>query len=243
MKIQYFSDIHLEFGELPPPSVNADVIVAAGDIGIGLQGLEWLADLDVPVIYVAGNHEFYEHDLDRLLDDLATRAAALGIHFLENGSVTIDGVRFLGTTLWTDFGDGEAEIYTRAREFMNDFYMIIRGTSALSPEDVCEINLQSRRWLETQLAEPSVSEPTVVVTHHAPSHLSWDDTKEMIYRPAYCNTLDSIIAENDIRLWIHGHVHSATDYTINGTRVVCNPHGYRGLRTVPDFDFARRVEI
>jgi len=245
MKIQYFSDVHLEFGPAPVPAILGDVIVAAGDIGVGTEGLEWLARFDAPVVYVAGNHEFYEHDIDETREAIRARARELGIHYLENETVEFAGVRFVGATLWADFEEGTAPIYADAHEFMNDFNLISKGERAFSAADARALSETSQRWLSETLADPGDAPfaRTVVVTHHAPLPESWDERRNDIYRPAYCNRLDDLVSRHDIAAWIHGHVHTRFDYQRHGTRIVCNPRGYVGYGLVPGFDAARCIEI
>ena len=84
MKIQYFSDLHLEFGELPCASTDADVIIAAGDIGVGLDGINWLTQFDQPVIYVLGNHEYWGQDYTDFIDQVWQASSGTNVHFLEN---------------------------------------------------------------------------------------------------------------------------------------------------------------
>src|SRR5882724_1381320 len=97
MKIQPFSDIHLETGPFRPPETDADVVVAAGDIGRGLDGLKFLKGLGKPVIYVCGNHEFYDGgDLRERVTDLRTAAEGASVHFLERAQVVIGETRFFG---------------------------------------------------------------------------------------------------------------------------------------------------
>ena len=111
MKLHIVSDLHTEFADFTPPDTDADVVVLAGDVGVGTAGVEWAARRfrAIPVLYVPGNHEYYDHDL-RNVDDL--RAAAPDhIHVLDKEVLELGGVRFLGATLWTDFrlhGEGEA---------------------------------------------------------------------------------------------------------------------------------------
>ncbi len=108
MKLLVLSDLHLEFEPfIPDPQAvaEADVVVLAGDIDVGVNGIRWAAEAFAgkPVVYVAGNHEFYDGHWDNSLGEMRAEAKALRIHFLENDSVEIDGLRILGCTLWTDF--------------------------------------------------------------------------------------------------------------------------------------------
>jgi len=110
MKLHILNDLHIEFEDFAPPATDADVVILAGDIGVGVEGLRWAKDrfLDRPVIYVPGNHEFYHHDLS-LIEELKAQAPE-HIHVLNDDQVVIGGVRFLGCILWTDFAlFGEAE--------------------------------------------------------------------------------------------------------------------------------------
>src|SRR3989442_5778678 len=108
MKLLVLSDLHLEFAafELDRTAAEAaDVVVLAGYIHQGTEGIGWARQTfpDKPIVYVAGNHEFYGHHWTRLLDELRLQAGAHGVHFLENESITVQGIRFLGCSLWTDF--------------------------------------------------------------------------------------------------------------------------------------------
>jgi hypothetical protein len=154
MKIQIVSDLHLEFGPLELPVEGADVLIAAGDIALGLEGFQWLEQFSIPVIYVAGNHEYWGQDLAGLTAALADRSGAGDIHFLENRAVVLDGVRFLGCTLWTDFNACDEAAMDELRFIMNDFRYVTRGGRLMRPDDLVELNLASRAWLAETLASP-----------------------------------------------------------------------------------------
>ncbi len=243
MKIQVVSDIHLEFGPMELEVDGAEVLVAAGDIGVGPGGAVWLSQFDLPVIYVAGNHEFWGQDFSgflRSMDDL-TRGTSL--HFLENRVVVIDEVRFVGCTLWTDFNGGDPGLIQKMYWGMNDFRHITKGDRGLWPTDLIEQNHLSRQWLAEVLGQPHDG-PTVVVTHHAPSLRSWFPSRaDDPVRHVYCNTMDDWVRRFQPALWIHGHVHRAIDYNIGSTRVVCNARGYHGYQEVAGFDPRRIVLV
>ena len=108
MKIQALSDWHNEKdGDFTIPSTAADVIVLAGDIGHGMEAVEWASHeanrLNKPVIFVPGNHEYDGHDTEILQKEMRNFCRETGVHYLDNDEVIIDGIRFLGSTLWTDF--------------------------------------------------------------------------------------------------------------------------------------------
>jgi Icc-related predicted phosphoesterase len=232
MKLQILSDLHTEFAEFELPEANADVIVLAGDVGVGTNGLEWISKQkpDRPVIYVPGNHEFYGRDIS-LIDDLRS-SAPTGIRVLDNQSVVIEGVRFLGSVLWTDFRlFGETDKWfsmQRARQCMSDFAVINQGGRRFTPADSIDLHESSRSWLSRHLAQP-FDGSTVVVTHHAPSARSVPTrfAKDLL-TPAFASNLEHLMDGARAALWVHGHMHDPADYEINGTRVICNPRGYPG---------------
>jgi len=234
MKIRIHSDLHLEFFNWSPPAADADVVVLAGDIHVGVQGLTWARERfpRTPVIYVPGNHEFYGARLPDVLQALRTEARSLGIHLLDGDEVVLGSTRFLGATLWTDFALYGAEpaqlerAMVNARCGMYDF-RVIRYThdEPFRPEHAREIHSAQVAWLRQKLQEPFTG-TTVVVTHHLPHrrsiHPRWDGDP---LNPGFVSDLAHLVRE-PVALWIHGHTHESCDYVEHGTRVVCNPRGY-----------------
>jgi len=242
VRINYFSDIHLEFGALDAPDNDADIIVAAGDIGINLQGVDWLKALNKPVIYIAGNHEFYAHEYQQTLQLIREQCAGSNVQFLENDCFVFQGVRFLGCTLWADLfveGDKKAEALGKS---LNDFRRIQFAEKSFDAMEFSQLHQHSRAWLEQELAQPFFGK-TVVITHHAPSQWSWNESAYALKKLAYCNDLKSLLHEYEIAAWFHGHVHSSLDYRIADARILCNPRGYFGKKVVPGFDQNRIMEI
>jgi len=242
VRINYFSDIHLEFGPLTLPHNDADLIVAAGDIGMFKQGIEWLKQLNKPVIYVAGNHEFYGHEYHQTLSMLRTECAGSRIHFLENNTFVYGNTRFIGCSLWADiFLDGEKKALALGKT-LNDFRKIKFNDEAFNQTDFSNLHHRSRQWLEKELAQPFDGQ-TVVVTHHAPTEWSWDNSKNTLKKLAYCTDLRYLFHEYEIAIWFHGHIHSPGDYRIAGARILSNPRGYVGKKLVDTFDPNKSVEI
>ena len=136
------------------PETNADVIVAAGDIGIGTDAVRWLTAAEKPVVYVAGNHEFYTHEMLKTVSSLSAKTKDTKIRFLHNESTVIDGVRFLGCTLWTDFDHGNQELMAHAAKGMNDYAQIRYGSVPLSPSQILHTHLRSKKWLAEQIKTP-----------------------------------------------------------------------------------------
>ncbi len=227
MKLQILSDLHLE--QAPPPESFrcAGLLVAAGDIGHGTDGLAWLQSLGCPVLYVAGNHEYWGGDLDRTPERLRTAAAGSRVQVLEREVAVVGGVRFLGCTLWGDFAGGDPEVMAAIGTAMNDFRNIDRGGVRITPHDLLHAHRRARAWLAEALAVPFAG-PTVVITHHAPSFHSWRGPPDSPYRHACCADLEELMVAHPVALWVHGHLHHAFDYTCRGVRVLCNPRGWSG---------------
>lgn len=242
MRLRVISDVHLEFAPLQLAVADADVVIAAGDIGVGAEGLSWLAGLGCPVIYVAGNHEFWGEDIERLPEEMLRRSRGTSVHFLENRVIAIGDVRFLGCTLWTDFDRADRHVMSEVRAIMNDYRRIRLRGRPLAPEDLLHVHQRSRQWLEESLREPHDGR-TVVVTHHAPSFRSCYDRDVGVTRFAYCNAMDDLFERYPVDLWVHGHIHRCCDYNAGGARVVCNPRGYVPYKRVADFEPGKIVTL
>jgi predicted phosphodiesterase len=265
VNIQLLSDLHLESNPhfKPQPLPGADLLVLAGDIGsyqsgslllsLGVPdfGLARFSPLPVerggaawptPVLFVPGNHEYDGMDFDEGTARLRETCERLGLIWLERQTVVLDGVRFVGCTLWTDFDalmNHEAQngqeitlgeqLKAREKAFRAaNFYLkknhALRQGQPMLSDALREESLKSQAWLRQALAEP-FDGATVVVTHFAPSLLSADPRYGLTPGTAgFCNSLDDLLAQAS--LWLHGHLHCPNDYVKNGCRVVANPLGY-----------------
>lgn len=275
MKIQLLSDLHLEVHPhfAPEPATGAQLLVLAGDIGsyqtgsllpdddFGLARFSPLAQFGgwpTPVLMVPGNHEYDGQDFDAAHDRLQRTCDRLGIHFLERATLVLGGVRFVGTTLWSDFDaladhagttDLTRRLSMRSKAFRAaDFYLRKTGTSRRGTpflaEAVREQALMCQDWLSQALAVPHAEGPTVVVSHFAPSLRSADPRYGLVPGTAgFCNAWDHLLPHAD--LWLHGHLHARSDYTVQGQRddgspwrcrVVANPLGYARKGEQASFD-------
>ena len=234
MKLNILSDLHLSVGGMDRPRNDADVVVLAGDIARPRESAAWALGFDKPVLYVLGNHEFYGSSIEGTVDELRRLCAGSHVHVLDDEEILIDGVRFLGSTLWTDFrlfGDGDARgaAMAGARHFMRDFSRIRTSdaTSALfTPADSAALFERHADWLRRHL-DNGHSGPTVVITHHAPSRQSIHPRyADSLLNACFVSNAEYLVNGTRVQLWIHGHTHDSFDYVVHSTRVVCNPRGY-----------------
>src|SRR5437870_4344567 len=174
MRLHILSDLHLEFGSVELPPTDADLVILAGDIHLGHEGVRWAQQQfpNKPVVYVLGNHEFYRHAIPSLTEQLKRETDGSHTHLLENDVVKIDDLTILGCTLWTDFkARGAPEASMQAAEGIMSDYSIIQFSPenrTLRARDTLAMHNQSVAWLQQQLKQQEPSR-TIVVTHHAPS--------------------------------------------------------------------------
>lgn len=254
MKLHILSDLHLGVHPLPHPVTDADLVILAGDIARPAAAIDWARGFDKPVLYVPGNHEFYGSSLPETVQQLRTLAAGSQVHILSNDTLIWRGVRFLGSTLWTDFlaaGSGAAQTAAMAQsvQFNRDFSRI-RNTDApdaalFTPQHSAQLFTHNAQWLDAQL-NTAFAGPTVVITHHAPSLRSVHP--RFAGSPLNVNFVSDaefLLHGQRAQLWIHGHTHDSFDYQVEGTRVLCNPRGYakEGVNENPLFNPLLTVEI
>lgn len=235
LRIRVLSDLHLEFAGLLPAPVDCDVLVLAGDIHQGAQGLAWARSrfAQLPIVYVPGNHEYYGHDWDELPKQLAQAARDLDIRLLDRGETIIGEVRFLGCTLWTDFDlfgeDRRAAAMAAAATTLYDYRHIRCQGALIEPWQTRSRHLVDRAWLQSQLARAADGRwrATAVVTHMVPTFRSTAQRfRTQLLSAGFASHLDGLVGQANA--WIHGHTHDSYDYQLDGCRVLCNPRGYRG---------------
>jgi len=234
LRIRIYSDLHLEYRTFAPPSGPADLVVLAGDIANGAAGIEWARSVfREPVIYLSGNHEYYEGEFGAVQEAILEAARRCSVDVLDCGERIAGGVRFLGCTLWTDYSlappQNRPAVIEASRKLCPDYQLIRYGSRAFTPEDAIALCVRHRGWLAAKLAEP-FSGSSVVVTHFAPHPCSI--APAFLSHPANPGfVLDLSDLMGRAGLWIHGRTHTFFDYRVRGTRVVCNPRGYPGEPT------------
>jgi len=228
MKIQILSDIHLECESFEPPVSSADIVILAGDVGVGSCGIDWAKNnFKVPVLYIPGNHEYHDpsYSMVEIRSVMEQSCERSNVILMDNNVMIIDGVRFIGTTLWTDLSSFESVLYCDESRIITD-YGINNNEGGLHFNWSCAQTLfeKNTAWLQSVLVRPFGGK-TVVVTHHAPSLKSiHPDYESNEWNSCFVSDLEKLM--DGVDLWVHGHTHSNFDYQIGKTRVVCNPRGY-----------------
>jgi len=265
MKIQLLSDLHNEFlrnGKNRPdhhwsgsiPETDADFVVLAGDIDVGIQGAEWAISeserLDKTILYVLGNHEFYRYEYHSVKDGIAELCEGTLVHYLGPDAFVQDDVRILGTTLWTDYEafdqvPGEQSMLY-IDNCLTDHRLVEIGNSnsaeRFTPQHALDIHQQELAWLSTQLNQ-DFDGKTIVVTHHGPHHVCQHPAFPMSEMSgAFHSDLSGLIESNDIVVWAFGHTHANVDEIVANTRIVSNQAGYPG-EGVSGFDAGFIIEI
>ena len=270
MKIQKVSDLHIEFDSRANtrydlPVTDADVIVLAGDIGVGYEmESEFCKDLaqkhGKPVLFVLGNHSFYHHNMDNVRQKWYDNdLSGDGVQFLDDGLMFVkDDTTFVGGIFWTDFQDYKHDVMDYANHSMNDFRF---GTMSkpdtlltcgeadkmneyhLTPCRSVDEHIRTKNWINLVLKDFK-SNKNVVITHHAPSYRSVSPlyAGDML-NAAFASTLDEWIESKPIDLWLHGHMHNSSNYIIGDTVVACNPRGYYPRNLNQKFDPGLVIEV
>ena len=237
--IMIAQDLH----DHPEPANTADQAAIANGTGLGRrqQAAQRFRDFmkrcsfSFPhVVYIAGNHEFYNGKFYAGVDYLREECAKYpNVYFLECDTKVIDDVTFVGATLWTNMNKGDPMTMHAIEGMMNDFRIIKndkRNYAPMSARDVVDRHARTLQYFRSVLAEQH-DRKFVVVGHHSPSFQSAHPMykNEYLMNGGYHSDLSEFIMDHpQVKLWTHGHTHHPFDYQIGETRIVCNPRGYEG---------------
>jgi predicted phosphodiesterase len=243
MEVALLSDLHLEckMFDIEAEVKGADVLILSGDVcearntGKFLSFFTNCSKKFKHVLYVFGNHEFYGEEYHEAKVKIKNTLQHLSnIIILDNESITIDGVLFIGSTFWTDFNKEDPISMWQCRRVMNDYNLIrIKDeeieSRRLQPQDTVVMHQEAKKKVTSMLEQKDIK--TVVITHHCPTSKSVHEKYKGAthINGAYFSNQENLIFDNpQIALWTHGHTHEPFDYMCASTRVVCNPRGYAG---------------
>ena len=236
-KIIPLADIHGEFldwthrEKCKKTTSNGEIVVAAGDIHTKGRGPEFLRYIypNCEILYVAGNHEYYGSSIPAMDDRLRKECEKYDIHFLQCDAVEIEGVRFSGCSLWTDFqlygSDNFYKATIEAERYMRDYLAIYypdEELGSVNADHTISIHKKHLAWLQAQQAD-------VIITHHAPSLQGVQDGyKDSLLTAAFASDLEHVVKQMGAKYWICGHTHMAKRFQIGKTEIVLNCMGYPG---------------
>lgn len=239
MLLRIVSDLHNDhaIALIPPLETDMDsILVLAGDIcefkkpSSFSTFFESVANRFKKILYVPGNHEYYGASLNTGIESFKKRLKLdiPELIILNNSTIYIDGIKFIGSTLWSDFDNDNPISKYNAESLMND-YRYIRYGSQVDPykKKITANVILAEHMASRQFIENNIDENSVVITHHAPTRLSIPEKfKNDKCNGAYVSNLEHIIFKNQPKLWIHGHTHNSCEYKLDNTTVICNPRGY-----------------
>lgn len=249
MRVRVVSDLHLEFLTkieidhliVKLSSGDPDVLVLAGDI-VEVRRAYWpsfissLIKLNKHIIWIPGNHEYYGAHFDKMSSKVRSTLNEIDpdgvVKFLNNQFIVIDNVKFICSTLWTDFDRGNPLTMNLCQFGMNDSRQIrMAGYRKMTSMDQLALHQKAVRWLFEEVRRGTENGNTnFVVTHHGPSFKSVADEYKVYphnqYNGAFVSELDPLILDHDIHTWVHGHTHHSFDYNIGDTHIIVNPNGY-----------------
>lgn len=237
-KINLISDLHLDASNCSIDTTGADYLVIAGDLATDKTLIyyffERVAPKDIPIIYVLGNHEFEHNDVDSYVEELKELLSEFkNVYILNNESIILDGIKFIGSTLWSNFeldGINEKESAMNwAENNVVDFKHILKKNEdnkyrKLTAKDMLALNQEACKFLDFELRKNEFEGPKVVITHFAPHKNSVHEDFRNTISSYWVNNLENLLGYSDY--WFHGHTHNSFEYDIEGTLVACNPRGY-----------------
>ena len=236
MRLHVFSDLHLEVAPFVAQRAEADAVVVAGDVDSGAASVEWLrrAFPHSRIVFVPGNHEYYAGEFHACREAIHRAGVALGVDVLDDATLEVDGVRFIGATLWSDlllYGPGGRDaLLARGLDSLVEYHTIRIGAERFTPDHSVALHRTSRAFLERELDRPFAGKK-VVITHHGPHPRSINPRfTGSVVNPSFISDLSPLMGR--AALWVHGHTHGGSDYVVAGTRVVANPRGYAGRHPV-----------
>lgn len=225
---------------------EVDFIVLAGDIAVGMQAVNEAFELadrypTTHVIFVAGNHEFYDHNIDKQIEKYRKACADHDrVHYIEDESVELLGLTFIGATLWSDFSIlGEPELsMDQASRMISDFrYIKTDAVSLITPDYIATKFRKSYEFLDETLA---ICDPkrTVVISHFPPGLRTRKQNFSVDPLTAYFQAnADYLLEFYQPMAWIYGHNHFSNDLRIGRTRLASNQLGYSSeVGRIPKYD-------
>ena len=239
------SDLHFDVNKRPfIPRVAAKNLALLGDLGQPTQPVyqafvSLVSKLYETVFIIFGNHEYHGHrgdyqELDQWFERWLLEQNLTNVHFLQNRSVELQGVKILGTTLWSRI---QVKQYTKISRVLRDY----RATNA-TPSMTTALHNQAVAWLEQELSKPCEF-PCIVLTHHVPidSVESAGPYFGNAINSAFCTDLSRLMI-HPVSAWCYGHIHFNNQFQVGPVRLYSNHVGYTSEELDYDPQFVVRIE-
>ncbi len=252
MKIQYCSDLHLEFLQnnkfiKKHPLIPAgDILIMAGDI-VPFAVMDeqhdffnYLADNFETTYWVPGNHEYYHWDISTKSGAI-NEAIRSNVFVVNNQTIQTGKTRLIFSTLWSDISP-DASFFIQRR--MADFSAINFNGKPFTTDEYNTLHSECKKFIEDELVE-KVTTATMVITHHVPTFLQYPvKYKRDVLNEAFATELHSMIEQSSIDYWLYGHHHFNTPlFTIGKTKLITNQLGYIKFRENIGFKNDAVIEI
>jgi predicted phosphohydrolase len=252
MKLQYASDLHLEFPENKeflkknPLQPGGDFLLLAGDI-VPFTVMDkhddffnYISDTFKTTYWIPGNHEYYSSDISDRVGSFNEKIKD-NLFLVNNISFIHKNVKLIFSTLWTSISPGnQFEI----RQRLSDFHTIKYNKRGLTIDHYNFLHEQCRSFLNEEITKDG-AEKKVIVTHHVPTFMNYPEKyKGDSLNEAFAVEMhDEVLSSNAI-FWIFGHHHSDTpDFQIGTTTLTTNQLGYVKCNECPGFDTKKIITV
>ena len=235
MKIQYCSDLHLEFPhnrefiKKNPIIPTGEILLLAGDIlpfqllNESSEFLDRISDSFEKVYWIPGNHEYYGSDINQRSGSFSEQIRS-NVTLLNNQEIKIKDVNFIFSTLWSKIGEENRLIIENT---LSDFGSIMDENKKFSSIKFNELHTESVNFIRGKLSQ-NINQKNVVITHHVPTFLNYpEEHKQSRVNQGFATELYDLIHDSTIDYWIYGHHHTnIPTFDINGAKLITNQLGY-----------------
>jgi len=252
MKVQYASDLHLEFPEnkeflkTNPLKPTGDVLVLAGDIvpfavmDKHADFFKYISDHFETTYWIPGNHEYYYFDLAGKCGELNEKIRD-NVFLVNNITIQHDSVQFIFSTLWSKISPANEWLIEKR---ISDFHVIRYNGYRFSSVQFNKLHDESLSFIKQEQHHNNTTK-TVVVTHHVPTFFNYPEKyKGDILNEAFAVELYDLIEDKGPDYWIYGHSHhNTTHFEIGNTHLLTNQLGYVKYGEHQLFDTQKVVEL
>jgi len=235
MKVQYCSDLHLEFPvnkqhlKANPIKPTGEILLLAGDI-LPFTDIEkendffnFLSDSFEHTYWIPGNHEYYRSDITERTGTFHEQIRS-NVSLLNNSIIQHKDIRFVFSTLWSKLDLTKEWVIKKT---MADFHLIRKNGNKINVDDYNELHEEALTFIKNQLP-PDDGKKTIVVSHHIPTFYNYPEKyRHSELNSAFATELFDLIEASNVDYWIFGHSHEVVpDFKVGKTTLTTNQLGY-----------------